>query len=177
MAVGSARAVRCRIRPSRCTPPLPLSPTCHLYLSPVLPHRSSLSLELPPGRRHSIDPARCCAAGGRVSTWAVAPLLSRPCPTPYLPTPSATSASTDPHDVEPPPPLPPCWAQTYLIPHSGIWWPNTYLAKYPIYSSLFFFGYFVDTYPPRMRYVSIRDTYPQAERGIRAAQLVTINTR
>jgi hypothetical protein len=65
------------------------------------------------------------------------------------------------------------------VPRSGIWWPNTYLAKYPIYSYLFFYGYSVDTYQPRMQYVSVRDTvsktYPQAERRIRAEQTVVVH--
>jgi hypothetical protein len=86
--------------------------------------------------RHSIDPSRCRAVGGRVSTWAVASLLSRPRPTPLIfPPPQPRLHPQIPHDVEPPP------VAALLgpnVPRSGIWWPNTYLAKYPIYSYLFF---------------------------------------
>jgi hypothetical protein len=141
VAAGSTRVIccHCRIRLSRCTPPLPLSPTRRLYLSPLrcrIAPLSPRSCRLVVAPRHSIDPSHCRAIGGRVSTWAVASLLSRPRPSPLIfPPPQPRPHPQIPHDVEPPP------VAALLgpnVPRSGIWWPNTYLAKYPIYSYLFF---------------------------------------
>jgi hypothetical protein len=39
--------------------------------------------------------------------------------------------------------------------------PNTYSGEYLNYVYLFIFGYSLDMYPRRIRYVSISDTYPR----------------
>jgi hypothetical protein len=59
-----------------------------------------------------------------------------------------------------------------IVSRGGLIVANTYLVKYPIYSYLFFYGYSVDTYPRRIGYVSISDTYPPRIQALAAVSVL-----
>jgi hypothetical protein len=146
-----------------------------LYLSPLrcrIAPLSPRSCRLVVAPRHSIDPSRCCAVGGRVSTWAVAvgrappPLSSHPL--------SHVCIRRSPTTLSRPP-SPPCWAQTYPVVGYGgpiRTWPSIRFIHICFLRILR--GYVSTAYAIRICTGYVSRTYPQAERCIRAAQANTL---